>query len=90
MCWQLALRSCNLFASPTVVDRPRSDSLLLFEPQNIYQIRMGKQNASAWHLPPTALLEQWLQVCCVKITFTAKIGIGNWSSPRMHASKKIL
>ena len=50
--------------------RPRSDSPQNSHSQNIYQIRMYKQNARAQRIPPIALLERWPQVCCVKITFT--------------------
>jgi len=42
ICRKLALRSRILFASPKVVDRPRSDSLEHFDSQNIYQIYMEK------------------------------------------------
>jgi hypothetical protein len=56
---KLALRSGILFASPEVGHRCRSDSTLHFDLQNIYQIRMEKQNASARRLPAAALLGRW-------------------------------
>jgi len=37
-----ALRSCIIFESPKVVHRPRSDSPVHFDTQNIYQIRIEK------------------------------------------------
>jgi len=50
------LRNRILFASPEDVHRPRSDSPLHFDSQNIYLIRMEKINASARRLLSTALL----------------------------------
>jgi len=49
-----------------VVHRPRSDNALLFDSQNMYQIRIDKINARDWRLPPSALLERWPQVCASK------------------------
>jgi len=42
---------------------------MLAHSQNIDQIRMEKQKASARRLPPAVLFERWPQVCRVKITF---------------------
>jgi len=67
--WKSALRSRILFASTEVMHTPRSHSPLHFDIQNIYQIRTEKRNASARCLLPATLLEQWPQVCRVKITF---------------------
>ena len=69
-CRKSELRSRILFASPEVVHRSRLDSLLHFDPQNICQIRIEKQNASARRLLPADMLERWPQVCRVKITLT--------------------
>jgi len=68
--WKSALRSGILFASPKAVQRPRLNTTLHFDAQNIYLIRMMKQNASARRLFSAALCELWPQVCRVKITFT--------------------
>ena len=64
-----ALCSCILFASTEIMHRPRSEFPVHFDIKNIYQIRAGKQNASARRLLPATLFEQWPQVCRVKITF---------------------
>ena len=58
ICRKSVLRSDILFTSPKVVHRPRSDSPLHFDPQNTYQIRMGKINASARRLLHAALGDQ--------------------------------
>ena len=59
------------YPSPTLVspDANLDSTLLYFDVRKIKQIRMEKQNASAWHLLPRALLEHWPHVCPVKITF---------------------
>jgi len=67
---KLALHSRIIFASPEVVHTSGSNSLLYFDPQNIYQIRRQKWNASARRLPPADVFECWPQVCRVKVTFT--------------------
>jgi len=43
ICWKSALRSRILFVSPTVVRKPRLHSLLHYDSENIYQIRMETQ-----------------------------------------------
>ena len=66
ICRILPMRGGILFASTDVVHRPRCDSTLYFDIRNTWQIRTPKYNASARRLPPAALLQRWLQVCCVK------------------------
>jgi len=64
-----ALRGGILFAISEPMHRPRSDSPLHFDIESIYQIRTGKQNASARRLLPATLLERLPPVCRVKIAF---------------------
>jgi len=53
------LRSRILFSSPKIVHRPRSNSSLKIDIRNTLQIYTEKDNSSAWHLLPAALLERW-------------------------------
>ena len=70
------LRIGILFTSPEVVHRLRSHSHLYLDIQNTLQIRTGKSKDSARRLPPAAMLERWLHVCRVKITF--ELLMTNW------------
>jgi len=69
----LPLRCGSPNASIEVVHRPRSQSPLHFDIGNIQQIRSGKLFPSAQRLLSAALLENWLQVCRFKITFTKQL-----------------
>ena len=62
---KLPLRRGILFASTEVMCRPKSNSPLHFDIENISQHRTEKENASARCLPPTAMLARWPQVCRV-------------------------
>ena len=64
----MALHSASLLTRTCKVHKPRSFSALHFEMKNIYQIRAGKINTSSRRLLPAALLENWPQVSCIKIT----------------------
>jgi len=64
-----ALDGCIPFASTEVMRTPRSDFPLHIDVKETYQIRMGRFDASARRLLSATLLERWLQVCHVKITF---------------------
>ena len=57
------------FATTQKVHQPRSQSPLHFNIKNIQQLRSEQSFSSARRLLSAALLEHWLQVCRVKITF---------------------
>jgi len=60
--WNSPLRSGMLLASPDVLHRPRSNSLLHFDIKNVQYVHAGKWNASARCLISAALFERCPQV----------------------------
>ena len=69
-CPKLQLQRKILFASTEVVHRPRSDSPLHLDIENIWQTYRQSSNFSTRRLLAADLLERWPHICCVKITFT--------------------
>ena len=73
ICRSLPMRGGIMFASTEVEHRPRSNSPLHSDIENIWQIRTPKSNhdASTQRLLPADIFEtrRWPQVCRFKITF---------------------